>query len=267
MGIMRVFSFVMPGFALAGGAVGFYLRMVELRDVFDAATGLPERGAVVTMALFALCGGFLLPTLLFSIWAVAKYTTKENFANAYGTEGAWYPTVLSVAGVVWLGATIKRFADLNAAGAVSVVDWCFLIMSALSAVSFALFAIVERRDKPHKATLGLSVIPTLFMCFWLILLYKDNAANPILLSYGYNCLALIAAALGFYFTSGFVFGKPAHGKTILAYLSAVFFGFVTLADDHMVEFKLIIAAFVAINATQSFMLIRNLEAKSSSTDA
>ena len=258
---MRLSSVFMPFFALIAGAVGFYLRLMELMNVFDIHTGLPARGSGITIALIAMSALFLLLVLVFCIRAADKHTSPPGFENAFGTDPLTYPFAFSVIGLVWLGATIKQFIDVNAAGALLPSELCFLILSALAAISVAFFAIEMYQDPRRKMTFALSIVPTLFMCFWLVLIYKQNAANPVLLSYCYQCLAVIATALGFYFTSGFVYSKPAPGKTVFFYLAAIYFGFVTLADGHGLTIRLIFAAIIAMNVTYSSMLIRNLRKK------
>ena len=203
----------------------------------------------------------MLLALVFCIRAVDKHRSPVGFENAFGTDPLTYPFAFSLIGLIWLGATVKRFFDLNAAGNLLQSDLFFLILSALAAISVAFFAIEMYQDPRRKMTFALSIVPTLFMCFWLVFIYKQNAANPILLSYCYQCLAVITSALGFYFTSGFVYSKPAPGKTIFFYLAAVYFGFVTLADAHDLAIKLIFAAIIAMNVTYSSMLIRNLRLK------
>ena len=258
---MRIFSVFMPFFALIAGAAGFYLRLMELMNVFDADTGLPARGAGVTLGLVALSVLFLLLAFVFCLRVADKHVSPAGFENAFGTDPLTYPFAFSIIGLVWLVATIKQFLDLKSSGTLLQGDLYFLILSALAALSVAFFAIEMYQDPRRKMTFALSMVPTLFMCFWLILIYKQNAANPVLLSYCYQCLAVIASALGFYFTSGFVYNKPAPGKTIFFYLAAVYFGFVTLADGHDTTIRLIFAAIIAMNVTYSSMLIRNLRLK------
>ena len=258
---MRIAAFFMPLFALLSGAAGFCLRMAELMNVFEARTGLPERGALLTYMLVVASVLFLIIMLLFSIYVAAKRTTQRGFENAFGTDPLTYPFALSIIGVLWLGATVKYFVDVTATGAVTMAEIYFSGLSALSAICVALFAIEIYQDPRRKSTFALSIVPTLFMCFWLILLYRQNAANPILLSYAYQCLALIATALGFYFTSGFVYNKPAPGKTVFCYFAAIYFCFVTLADDHVTAVKLIFAAIIALNAVYCSKLIRHLYRK------
>ena len=258
---MRISAVFMPFFALLSGAAGFYLRRTELMNVFDMHTGLPDRGAGVTMGLIALSALFLLLALVFCIRAVDRHASPPGFENAFGTDPLTYPFAFALVGLVWLGATVKHFIDLNRSGSLLPSEIYFLVLSALAAVSVAFFAIEMYQDPRRKMIFALSIIPSLFMCFWLILIYKQNAANPVLLSYCYQCLAVITSALAFYFTSGFVYGKPAPGKTIFFYLAAVYFGFVTLADGHNLTISLIFVAIITMNVTYSSMLIRNMRLK------
>jgi len=258
---MRISAFFLPFFALVAGAAGFFLRLMELMYVFDARTGLPERGASITYALIALSVLFLILALFFSIWLALKRQSPRGFENAFGTDPLIYPLSFAIIGLLWLGATVKYFIDIYAAGSVPMTELYFGILSALSAISVAFFAIEMYQDPRRKMIFALSIIPTLFMCFWLIVMYRQNAANPILLSYAYQCLAIISAALAFYFTSGFVYGKPAPGKTVFFYFAAIFFCFVTLADEHETTIRLIFAAIIAMNVVYSSKLIRQLRRK------
>jgi len=153
------------------------------------------------------------------------------------------------------------FSFLNRVNAVSLNDIYFIAFSIISAVSTAFFAIEMYKDSRRNAAYALSIIPTIFMCFWLIFLYRHNASNPVLLVYVYQCLAIVASALGFYFTSGFLYGKPAPGKSIVTYYAAIYFCFVSLADNLPSGIKLILCALIAINLVHSTMLIKNLQRK------
>jgi hypothetical protein len=258
---MRISAAIMPFFAIIAGAAGFYLRLMELWNVFDMRTGLPERGAPITIALIIVSAVFLILILLFAIRASMKRRSPGGFENAFGTESLAYPLVFSLIGIVWIGATVKHIVDLGAMGALPMAELYFSILSVLSAISIAFFAIEIYQDPRRKLTLVLSVIPTLFMCYWLILVYRQHASNPILLSYCYQCLAIILSTLGFYYTSGFVYSKPAPGKTIFIYLAAIYFCFVTLADEHTISIRLIFVAIIAMNVLYSSKLIRNLQKK------
>ena len=256
---MRKSAIIMPLLALIAGAAGFSLRLREIADVFGGnLAGLAERGAPITLALIALSAAVLLMCLIFALVASSKRKSSGEFEEAFGTDTIAYPIIFSALGIVWLGATVKYLINASASGAFPLMDLYFVVLSALAAVSVIFFAVEVFQDPRCKSKFPLSVVPSLFMCFWLILMYRDNAANPVLLSYAYQCLAIITSALGFYFTSGFVFSKAAPGKTIFFYLASVFFCFVTLADDIPVGIKIIFAAIICLNLVHSSMLIRNL---------
>ena len=74
-------------------------------------------------------------------------------------------------------------------------------------------------------------------------------------------MAIITAALGFYFTSGFVYNKPAPSKTIFFYFLSIFFCSIAIADAPSLMPKLFFASLIAMNTFYSFMLIRNLREK------
>jgi len=243
------------------GAAGFYLRLMELWNVFDEHTGLPERGAGITYALIAFSIAFLLIVLVFSARATVKHVAPNGFENAFGTDPLTYPVVFSAIGLVWLGATVRYYLDLDSTLPLPAIELIFLIMSALSAISIAFFAIEMYQDPRSKSKYALSIAPSLFMCFWLVILYRQNASNPVLLSYCYHCLAVLASALGFYFTSGFVYNKPATGKAIFSYFASIYFCFVTLADEHTFAVRLLIAALISVSVMHASMLIRNLKWK------
>lgn len=249
----------MPLLALVAGAAGFFARLIELATAFDKFTGLAQRGDATTYALIAISGALLLVVLFFSIYAARKYKTMPGFDNAFGTDTLIYPVIFVIIGIAWLVSTVIGFFGLEPVEVFKQVDLYFLILSALAAISVALFAVDIYEDPLRRMKVVLSIVPALFMCFWLIMIYRQNAANPVLLSYAYHCLAIIASALGFYFTSGFVYNKPAPGKAIFSYLAAVYFCFVTLADPHAPGMKIVFIALIATNAVHASMLIRNLK--------
>jgi len=256
---MRISAFFVPFFAIMAGITGFYLRTSERLNVFDAVTGLPDRNSATTFWLIALSILFIFFIILFAIKAVSTHKVQSGFENAFGTDPLIYPASFILIGIVWLVGTFIYYSNLNSLGMVTAYDVFFVAFSALSAVSVTFFAIEMYQDSRRQAPFALSVVPALFMCFWLIFMYRQNAANPVLLSYIYQCIAIVASALSFYYTSGFLYGKPAPGKSIVVYYAAIYFCIVTLADDHPTGIKLIFLALIVANLVHSSMLIRSLQ--------
>ena len=256
---MRIAAFLVPFFALFAGAVGFYIRTQEQIHVFVA--DLPERGALITYLLVAVSLLYAVFAIVFSAFVFLRRQSPRGFENAFGTDPLSYPFSFGLIGIAWLCATIMYFFELRSHGQVPLVYIYFSVLSALSAISVSYFAIEMYQEPRRKSVFALSLIPTLFMCFWLVLLYRQNASNPILLSYAYYCLAIITSALGFYFTSGFVYRKPSPPKTIFFYMLAIYFCFVTLADNHNMMINIIFGAILAMNVIYLSKLIRQLRYK------
>ena len=251
----------MPFFAILAGVGGYYLRTSERLNVFDPITGLADRNAATTLWLIVFSVAFLIAIIIFAIIAAARHKALVGFENAFGTDPLSYPIIFSLIGIVWLIGTFMYYSDLNSMGEMTAIDIYFIVFSALSAISVTFFAIEMFQDSRRKAPFALSVVPTVFMCFWLILLYRQNASNPVLLSYIYQCLAIVASALSFYFTSGFLYDKPAPGKAIFSYYAAIYFCAVTLADDHHMSIQIIFGTLIIANIVHSSMLLRNLQRK------
>ena len=255
---MKKTSVIMPLFVAAVGAAGFYLRQLELIYVFDAQTGLNERGATITTALITLTVLLLLFAFIFSLKVGFSCNVPRGFSNIYGTDSIAYPFIISIISLVWMGGTAISAIDLNASNNFQTGELYFTILSAVSALCFIIFSIDMFRAPDRKGATALILVPIMFMTFWLIFMYRDNASNPILLSYSYHALAVIFSALSFYYISAFIFSKPYPGKAVFTSLSAIFFCFVTLADTHNLGISLIFISIIAINVVHLTMLVRNL---------
>jgi len=258
---MRVSAILVPFFAVLSGVGGYYLRLSELLNVFDPLTGLPDRNAATTFWLIVLSAFNLLLIVVFAFFVAARNRSPRGFESAFGTDPVFYPVVFSLSGIVWLIGTYLYFAYHRAADTLQTMEIYFIILSAVAAICVTVFAIEMFQDSRRKAQYTLSIVPTIFLCFWLLLIYRSNASNPILLSYLYQCLAIVASALGFYFTSGFLYDKPAPGKAIVSYYASIYFCAVTLADDHHLGLKLILGAIIAVSIVHMAMLLRNLRRK------
>jgi len=258
---MRISAFFVPFLAVLAGVGGLYLRLSEHSNVFNAVTGLPERNAATTFALIILSVVSILGITLFAVRVAAKHKALPGFESAFGTDPFAYPVIFIAIGIVWLVGTFLYYIALNTQGDITMIDVFFIVFSSLSAISVSFFAIEMYQDSRRNAPYALSVVPTVFMCFWLIFVYRQNASNPVLLSYIYQCLAIIASALSFYFTSGFLYGKPAPGKAVVSYYAAIYFCFVTLADGHPLGIILVFCALIAANLVHSTMFLWNLQSK------
>ncbi|MCL2627302.1 MAG: AAC(3) family N-acetyltransferase [Oscillospiraceae bacterium] len=258
---MRKFAIIAPLLSLAAGCGGFVLRRLEHIHVFDPITGLPARGALISHYLLALIAFFLLAACLFAAVTTSKKAPDDGFAKAFGTEFLFYPASLVIIGLVWFCGTILYIFGILGKDVLQTMNIYFILLSFLSAAATAFFAIEVYQQSQKKMPYALSIVPTLFFCFWLIWEYSQNAANPVLFVYVYQCLAIISAALCFYNISNFVYNKATPGKAIASFCSAIFFCAIALADDVGLGITLIYIAVIAAAAVHLFMLILNLKPK------
>ncbi|MDR2590499.1 MAG: hypothetical protein LBC71_05895 [Oscillospiraceae bacterium] len=255
---MRISVILIPVISILLGVLGFFLRASELANVFDPITGLPMRGAATTFWLVTLTVAFLLAIAIFAIITTILHRSPRGFENAFGTDPLFYPISFVVISLVWLLGTLLFYFDNST---IDRIDASFVIFSAVSAVCVTFFAIEMYQDARKKASYAFCLVPTIFLCFWLVLLYRQNAANPILLSYVYQCLAIAVSALSFFYTAGFLYDKPAPGKAIFCYSASIYFCIVSMADDIFLGLKIIFGAVIAVNVLHSSMLLKNLQKK------
>ena len=198
--------------------------------------------------------------------------TAEDYNGVFATRSFGYLAVTVFLSVVWLVADVFYFLDSYGgytaavresalAVAFPILDVIFVFLAAVAAISFVFLALGAYRGRSGSETLVLSVIPSLFYSFWLILLYKNNAANPVILSYAYACLAIVAAALSTYFSAGFAYKKTATGKTLFSFLATIFFCTMVLADNIGLPLKLIFGATVLNAFANCVIYLKNLRGK------
>ena len=259
---MRFFSFLLPFLSLGAGISGYYIRSIELATVFDPVTGLAQRDAFISMVLIGVSCFVFLVTIIFSIRASIRYTVAADYDNAFGTDSFTYPAIYTAIGTVWLVATLVYFFGYYVMGDDDLIIRIFSISSASAAIFLIIFSLEVYKNPRRKFLSFLSVIPTLFMCLWLILVYRDNASNPVLFSYAYKILAIVFAAMGCYFSSSFAIGKPVIGKAIVSYVGAIYFCVLTLADDYPMSMKFILSAIAFMSIFNLASLLWNLQKKS-----
>jgi hypothetical protein len=243
------------------GVVGFFIRRNELGTVFDEATGLAEKNAPISLMLLALSIAVFIIFSLISYFISSKYKAVDDYIHAFSPAGFSYLAVFFILGFCWLASDVMYVLDLRAVGIYSIIEIIFVALSALSAVSIIILARAAYRRRAGAELLLFGVIPSIFLCFWLILLYKQNAANPVLLEYSYETLAISAAALSFYFGAGYVFKKSATGKMLLSMVLCVYFCMVVLADNTGIPIKVLFAVLAVSQLINLTVFLKNLKSK------
>lgn len=267
---MRKSAVVIPVLALMAGAAGYLIRQKEVSTVFDAATGFAKRDATVTLVLIAFSAAVIVLAAVCGVMTASKMKAENNYGRAFATKGILYLATSFVLGIAWLIADVLYFFEVYGKGAnldslgrpfIPILDIIFIFLAAVAAISMMFLAHGAYKGQSGGEMLIFSVAPSLFFCFWLILLYKNNASNPVVLRFAYECLAIASAALSYYFSAGFVYTKSATGRTVFSFIVTVFFCVLVLADTAPLSVK-IIFALTAVNAfMNAVVFLRNLAIK------
>ncbi len=258
---MRKSAVIMPLAFLLAGVLGFFVRRQELATVFDSVTGLAERYAPITVLLICLSAAVILSSLVIAIVVSSRHKADKDYSRAFAPGSFSYVGLSFILGLGWLAAVVLRFIRLRSSGIITIIDWIFILLAVLSAVSVIILAMGAYTRRRGAGMTVFSVIPSLFFCFWLIILYKDNATNPVLLDYCYECLAIAGAALSFYFGAGYAFRKSAPGWTLFSYLVTIFFCVIVLADGIGLPSQLIFGITAVVSWINAHAFIRNLKSK------
>ena len=260
---------VLPVTAIVGGAIGFFLRRLELATAFEPDTGLPIEGMPVTWALIALSAAVAVVLLLLCL-GVGKgfeggydqaFRARDAAPYMMGmTAGAF---LTAAAGVLLLLKLPRLYAEasLETGGfpMFSLVPMVLLsVLCLASAWSMLMLGKNNYRGEEKGRYSAWLLIPAYTCCMWLIVSYQEHSGDPIILDYVYQLFSVIAAVLGCYFLSGFGFGRSRPAAAAFFSAEAMYFALVTLADAHEPAFLLLYAGCFFYFAASSVALLYNL---------
>lgn len=228
--------------ALLGGAAGFALRKWQLAAGFEPETHLPIPGAPSAM-LLALLAALAAAGILALCWP-NKQRLDTASALSKARDNTVYLTAVVLAAFLLLVSGGFELLNFSAGGvqdsagenritmvASAVLPPLRILFCVAGLPSALLWGKALYRGGETKEKLSLLALCLLF-CLWLITAYQTRAADPVIMDYVYEVLAIVCSLLGLYFIAGYSFqvGKPR--RTVFFCLMGAFFSLVTLADAH-----------------------------------
>ena len=254
---MRKESGLIALFTCAAGAIGLFIRWLQLSSAFEPLTGLPIHGAPASIAMAATIAVYAVA--LFIVMRTMKDAEKlTEYKTALRGHSIFYPAAAVLLGIATIVAGLLMFP--GTAGELRPGLWRLLAAAALlCGASYPVLALPSKRSGGDALTCLAALVPTIFFCIWLIVSYMSNAENPIVWAYATETLAISGATLGFYYCAGYAFGRPRPLST--AYFShlGAFLCIVTLADDRAMPAQIMLAAAAAMLLLLSTTLIGNFE--------
>jgi len=205
------------------GVIGAILRKIELDTVFEPETGLALRWQPITILLILLSAVSVMVFIILS----ARFKSFEA-CGTYCTALAGttpIPMIISAAAALGIaGGSVLYFID----GAGEFVDLALMLCGLLTAISVFMLSRNVYLKKDNAANAVFSTIIVIFVCLWMVLEYKMRSADPVILDYVYDFLALCSAAVAFYYKAGFAFDRPRPPKTMLFSMTASYFCLVAI---------------------------------------
>ncbi len=244
-------------FSLIAGVIGFFIRRRELETVFDPQTGLAQSNAPISLALIALSAvvGLVLIAVLLSL---GKAGAGDSYVKAFGSRGPLPFFLNFLLCIVMLAGSAIYLYDMFRSGSIPIPELILVVLAVFFAFSILTLSHSVYKGKSGNEVPFCSIVPIAFLCFWLILAYRGRAADPVILDYVYEMLALVLSFLGFYYSAGFAFGRLKPRRLILFSNAAVYMCIVTLADEHFLPVSIFFTCIAAVLLINSVLVSKNL---------
>lgn len=250
---MRKFAVGAALLALIAGGVGYVLRYQYFERAVEADTGLPVFSSPSLLTMVYYTAFIIVLAFVLAYIARRSFDVHENYREVIAPINLFYLCCMAAVFVLLLASgaiSIVQAVSADTIDYIVLIRAVFIVMTGISLFGMTYEA---SNKKDSRGSLVFSIIPEIAITFWLLIYYRSNQINPIILSYVYYALALAASAFGFYFTAGYVYGRCAPLRLIFSYSTAVYFLIMSLADDIPLTDKLCfigLALFFTVNLSR-----------------
>lgn len=242
----NAWTYTMAGTVFA--AVAVMLHWLQVQKIFDPETGLPTLHAPITTLLVVVL--VLVAAALW--WLSGRMKTDcapeepEDALALPHRETGWI--LIAAAALAALGSAYLFFKEDSALMKAAA------LLGILSAPVLAMMPQIPRWGGFGAA---LSVLPVLFFCLWLVVFYKENAANPILWSYGMEILAIAMCLLAVFRLSAYLFYRAKPRRAIFACMFALITSLATLTDSVSLGARAVLGGWGIGTAVMCWIIINN----------
>jgi len=205
------------------GVIGAVLRKIELNTVFEPETGLALSWQPVTIVLVLLSAASVVVFIILSV-RLRNMEAPVTYCRALECKNSVSFIVSAAAALGIAAGSVLYFTD----GADTITAPILMLCGLLAAVSVFILSrnVFYKSDNSGNAVFGTIIV--IFICLWMVLEYKMRSADPVILDYVYDFLALCSAAVAFYYKAGFAFDRPKPSRTTLFSMTACYFSLVAV---------------------------------------
>lgn len=256
---------LLPGLAVAGGALGFGLRRWQWASAYVPDTQLFLRGSPATWALLGLTA--LLCVLFLLLCRGGK--GPEDFLAAFRCPQPLYMAAMAASAFLFFGAGVLglleglaqlRLWRLDPVSHLVTYPLSVLLCAALAfpgGLSCLLLGKGAYRGNPAPQCSLLSLFPAFTGLVWLFATHLDHGTDPVLLRYGFSLAAAALLMAAHYDVAAFFHGRPHPVRALFCALTGCTLGLISLADGLSPYAAALTGAFSLSALADAWALLRN----------
>ncbi len=259
-------NILLPGLAVAGGALGFGLRLWQRAGSYNPDTQLFAHGHPSVFLLSILVAALILVFLL----VLRPARGPEDPLSAFRCPSPLYMTGMTASALLFLGGGVlgmlegmDRLALWRASPETNLLTYpialmlCALLSFAAGPATLTVGKGAYRGEFTPACSL-LVLFPPLSALAWLFATHLAHGTDPILMDYGFSLAAIAALLLAQYYTAAFFHDRPHPRAAAFWGLLGVVLALTSLADG-LSPFQTILTAAFALSALSgTWVLLRNL---------
>lgn len=241
-----------PALAAMLGIVGAVLRKIELNTVFNSVAGLASLGQPISIAL-ALFSAAAVAAFIFLSLPLRKKTTGDGYLDVMGSDSQvlFILSLIAVCGIA--AGSVLYYFENKAVTAVLLAAVGFMASLAVTYLSRP-----RSKSAEGDGNAAASAYFVIFVCLWMVLEYKARSADPVLLDYVYDFLALCSAAMAFYYKAGFAFLRKKPAQTLAYMQISLYFCIVAIPGANGIAQMLYFISFALLLLRDMLCLEGNL---------
>lgn len=257
-------AFFLVGLAAIAGGFGIFMRWAQNMTAYEKDTGLYIStngwGGVITLLIIAVIGG--LGFYVYKYAYLEGLASPKGYRDAFRIESGISETVHRA---VWILITLLSFAaalliykdadETRYPGMLLVLS----VLVFLNSIAFALAAISMKNPAKPLFLRTAFLLPIATVSFWLLYTYRADTVTPAVWRYALEIPALCTSLLGWFFISGYAYGRESDHLTIVFSVTGAFLCIVSIPDDRIIGLNLL----YFVNAAQLllfvFVLAHNME--------
>lgn len=255
--LMQKEAYRLTGFTAVISALGFLLRWLQNMNIIEKDTGLAVTGAAISGLVTGLIVVVALVLVGFTVY-LRRYDVSTVAEEALAGHTFLF-NVFGILVVVLLAASGGM--QLIQAGSMTwpVAHRLCGLGTLIGALGHLLLVTGVAQAEKAGVRRVASTMVVLYGALWLITVYKDAAADPVIWRFAIEILAVCSALIAFYYLAGYQFGDPKPMVTIFFCYFGAFLCVMSAIDNHTLAESISYAATALMLFYWGFVLTENLQ--------